>query len=885
MPDARAPWFLSIIARLLPSRYRAEILDDLIDEYAATLQTGRSRGAANIWLVAHVVRSAAASRRLNPGIGHGPLFRGGGQDLRYAWRRLRRTPGISLLAVLTLALGIGSSAAMFSLVNAALLKTAAVPDIDRVVALRYAEARDDGVPTLSYPDFHSVSSAGHPFSGVAAVLHHGSSVTANGGGQGEPVQVEMISSSYFDVLRQKPLLGSLSLPDDERRPTFSVILGERVWRRWFGGDRSVIGKTITVSRVPLTIVGVVPATFAGVRAPTIRRADLWLPLSLFGRLGTPTFDFPWDDPRRPMLTVFGRLRDDVSEHQARSAVGSIERRSPREASTPAFSFTPAREVLVFPGLKRALMPLGAGFTALAMLVLVIACSNLANLFLAQSLGRRHEFAVRRATGAGRWRLIRLVTIESLFLTFASLVIGLGLGSAVSHALAATALPPFDGNALQVDPTLDWRVVGFSTTLAILAALIVSVGPAWHAARSQPGILMSQAPPIGGGGRRLRAVLVSAQVAGSTVLLIVAGLYVRSAVSALRHDAGFDVAHAAMVRLDLGFGADLGRADRFLNRALAEAHQLAGVRHVALADVLPLGEVNDGVKLVGDTPSGENRPEMTGKFARVSPKYLDALHIPLKRGRPFADTDDAKAPPVAIVSEAVARMLWPGQDPLGKRIALGDANIWQEVVGVSGDTDVGMPGNRGGLLLLPISQRPVAKPMVIVQSPRAPDTLVEPLRQVIRSLDPDVAVVTAGTVAEDLAILTLPIRAVASIVTALGVIGLLLAMLGLYGTMTYTVKARTKEIGIRVALGARATEVRWLVLGQSLRILVAGVVPGVVLAYLGTGWVRHLLFGVEPHDLPTFLAIPFLLVLVGIVATYFPGRRATRIDPTVALREL
>jgi predicted permease len=869
---------------MVPLKYRAEIVQDLADDHAASIRQGRSRFAADVALMIGLIRSAADSRRLTPATVRPHPFRGVGRDVAYAWRRTKRSPGVSTVAVLTLALGIGSTAAIFGLVNAVLLKTAPIPDSDRVVAVRYADASDRR-PALSYVDYRALSTNTAVFSETAAVLNHGTAVTANGAGQGEPVQAEFVSPQYFRVLGQRPLAGALEFPVNELQPTLSVILSETVWRRWFNGDRAVIGRTVNVSRVPLTIVGVVPGAFKGVRLPTIRRTDLWLPLGMAGQLTKPPMRLPWENPAFPAVMVFARLRDGIDSMQARAVVGAVARQFPRENLTgPTFSLTSADEVLLPAAFRRTFGPISFGFIGLAALVLLIACGNLANLLLARSIGRRHEMAVRLATGATRWRLVRLSLTETGLTTAVALLLGLFAGSTVSWMLAAVALPPFDGQPVQVSPTLDWRVVGFSAGVAALAALLVGAGPAWRAAQNQAGVLNNHAPDAGAGGRRLRALLVSGQVAACTVLLIVAGLYVRSAVRALQHDPGFDLAHTAMARLDLGAsGSDQAFGEAFLARAITEAGRLPGVRHAAVADVFPLGDLNDGVALFAEPTAGDP-VRVTGKFARVSPALFDAMHISILRGRPFAATDVDGSPPVAIVSEYTAQRLWPGQDPIGKRIALGSPKAWQQVVGIARDTDVGLPGRQGAMLYLAFAQRYMAKPVLIVEGSGHPNALIAPLREALRRIDPDVAIASASTVAEDLSVITLPVRAVAGVSTVLGTIGLLLALLGLYGTVTYTVRARTREIGIRVALGASATDVRTMVLRQSLAMLVGGAVPGMILAAAGVGGLRHMFVGVETHDPLTFVAVPILLILIGVAAAYLPGRHAARIDPTVALRQ-
>ena len=887
MRDPRDVWWVRVAVRLVPFRYRSEVLDDLCDDHAGNLRAGRSRLSADLAFALDLIWSAVDCRRLTAVPVRFRPWRGTASDIVYAWRRVRRAPGVSAIAVATLALGIGSTAAIFGLVNAVLLKTAAIFDIDRVVAARYAESPSTRPGVLAYLDYQALStSAAHVFSGVAAVLNHPSSHSANGAGQSEPVQTEFVSSQYFQVLGQRPLVGTLEFPGNELEPGTSVILGEAAWRRWFNGDRAAIGRTISVSRVPLTIIGIVPEAFTGVRMPTIRRTDLWLPLGMAGSLTKPPMRLPWENPKAATVMVFGRLRDGIDQAQARRALATVERRFPKEnASGPPYSLTPASEVLVPAAFRRAFGAAGVGLTILAVLVLVIACANLANLLLAQSVGRRHEWAVRLATGASRWRLVRLALVEATLLAGVALVVGLAAGGAVSQLLSSIALPPFDGRSVYINASLDWRVVFFSAGLAALAALVVGAGPAWLAARSRAGVLTNHAVDVAVSGRRLRAFVVSGQVAACTVLLIVAGLYVRGAVAALSHDPGFDSTHVAMARLDLGAsGSDQTQGEAFLARAIAEVGRMPGVRHAAVADVFPLGAVNDGVAILAAVETGDS-VKLTGKFARVSPAFFDALRIPIMRGRSFTTTDAPGAPLVAIVSEYAARRLWPNEDPIGKRIAVGNAKQWQEVVGVARDTDVAEPGRQGAMVYVPFAQRDMPRPILLAAGPGRADALVTPLREVLRSIDPDIAVMAAGTVADDLSVITLPVRAVAAVVSVLGTIGLLLALVGLYGTVTFTVRARTREIGIRMALGARASEVRRLVLRQTMAILVGGVIPGLLLAAGGAAFVRRLFLGVETRDPITFIAIPVLLILVGVAATYLPGRRAARIDPTIALRDL
>jgi len=899
MSDAgRPPRWLRIAARLVAPRHRDDVVGDLMEERHALRRAGRSRPWTMAWALGHVLRSAIASRTIRSPLVPAPAAPGRhGRwrlDLGYATRRLLRRPAASLLAVATLTVGIGVSAGVFGIVNGLLFKTPPIPDMDRVVTIHPANRPADYFNDAEYTEFEQLRDAARGMLSVAAVGVWGGALS--GAGETRYLGGELVSADYFRTLALAPAAGTFRLFDERGAPLRAAVLSYALWQSSCQADPAIVGRTIKVSGEPLTVVGVAPPGFGGILMPTIRRADLWMPFDV-----SPKID-PWRHaPSAPRVRLVARLPAGASRDAVRADIAAAGGRIPvdplrraRAASTgesisdpftgaAILAISPLWASLIPPDLLDVGLTAGSAFTALSMLVLLIACSNLANVLLADAVGRDREFAIRLAAGATRGHLVRLILIETMCVSGVALAGGLALATVIARALAATALPV---TYQKLDPSPDWRVIGYGAIAAAIAAVAVAAGPAFRVTRRAPLSLLpsgpGDAPP-----RRLRSLLVAAQMAACTVLLVAAGLYARSAVESLRHSPGFDASHLAMARVDLGASGLDDRAGRdFLARAADAAARIPGVRRVVLADAFPLDSALQKASLVGDGGSRGHRPQISGQFARVSRGLLESLRIPLVAGRTFDGGDLDGAPRVAIVNEKTAAALWHGDEAVGHHLALlGEATGWREVVGVVRDTDVGVAGQSAPMAFVPIDQEPATRVSLAVETDRRPDDLVAPLRRTLRDVNPDVVITASETVTAGQGAATLPIRLAAKVLVALGALALAIAALGLYGVLAYTVRQRTREIGIRMALGASSRSVQHLVLRQSAAMLLGGVLPGLAFSFIGVGWLRAWLFGIGPYDPVAFITVPGLLAGVGVLAALRPARRAARVDPSIALRDL
>jgi predicted permease len=640
---------------------------------------------------------------------------------------------------------------------------------------------------------------------------------------------------------------------------------------------------------PLTIVGVAPAGFGGIFEPALLHKDFWLPFDV-----TPAIDHRSHQlagVRQLGLSsnrvrVLGRLRGDQTPAAAAAAFGAVGARLATEtfSGPSALTVSPLRDSFTPYDLQRLAARLGGMFSVLALLVLLIACSNLANLLLADVLGRTTEFAVRLTAGATRSHLVRSVLAETLCLTALGWAGGLALAAELGRAVAALAFGLTLGGSVTLDASPDWRVVGFSGIFALVAAAGIGAGPAWHAARTTPAALISRG--LGGAeSRRRRAVFVAAQVCACTVLLVVASLYVRSALAVYAHDPGFDGSHIARVRIDLQpSGLDQAHGRAFLDDALDQMRALPEVRRAFLTMNYPQRLTGQPTSLIADVGAADHQPQTPGRFARVSVGFFEALHLPIVAGRSFRLSDAPGAPRVAIVNESAAA-LWPNGRALGGRVALSNSDgAWLDVVGIAKDSDVETPGHHGPMAFVPLEQAYYASVSVMVETDARPDLLPSAMRDVITRINPDVVVVELSTVAADQAQLTLPIRLAAAGLTGVGGAGLAIALLGLYAVSARAVKARTRQIGVRMALGANAGAVQAMVLRQSLTMVASGLVPGLLLAFIANGVLRSTLYGIATVDLVSFVGVPACMIAAGWLATLRPARRASRVDPAVVLRE-
>ncbi len=808
------------------------------------------------------------------------------QDLRYAFRTLVARPGFTAVVVVTLGLGIGINSAIFTLVNAVMLKPLPVHAPEEIVNVYLTGPNGVNFSSLSYLDYRDVEQRTDLFQDV--VGYSGLMGTLTGTGAGEMVFGEFVSANYFSALGVAPQLGRGFL--EEEGSTFGThpvaVISSRLWHRWFNTSPDVIGRDVTLNGVKLTVVGVAPDDFHGVLVRGFS-LDVWVPVAMRPVL-QPGYS-NMDSRGSRWVTVKGRLQPDVTPERVRSALATLmeglQETYPDTHEGRQFRVIPMNDVYLHPEGDSGVVAVAAMMMGAVGLVLLIACANVANLLLARALGRRREIAVRLALGAGRRRLVQQLLVESVVLAGGGGILGFTL----AYWLAALLLafnPPFPV-AISLDLGLDWRVVSFTGGAALLTGLVFGLIPALQATR--PALvpaLKDQESTARVGKMRLRNALLLPQVSLSLILLIVAGLFARSVQNASSVDLGFDAERSGIVTVDLGQqqGYDAERAELFWADLLDRAKAMPGVQAATVSNWIPLGTLysEQNLSVLTSDAAGTRTVERMA-VARVDEGYFGTLGIGV-RGRAFDEGDVQRSASVAIVSEAAARRLWPDESPLGKRLRTrGEDGPEYEVVGVAADAKVRSLGedpqpflyvpirNYGGMLHL------------IARAPSDPAAVVAALRRQITEIDDDMAVFQAATMEEHLSLMLFPFRMAAAVSAALGLLGLTLAGVGLYGVVSYGVAQRTREMGLRMALGATARDVVRLVVGEGTRVVVMGVVVGLALAFLMTRVLSSALFGINPSDPITFVVTPAVLAVVATAASFLPAYRATKVDPVKALR--
>jgi predicted permease len=803
------------------------------------------------------------------------------EEMRQTLRRLWKAPGVVLAVIVSVGLGIAANATIFSMVSRFVLSPAPVGDPDTLVAL-HTTTRGECCNHFSWPLFSDLREQVKSFSGVSA--YH-DLLPASIGGHGEPERVwgQAATANYFDVAQLGMTLGRGFTREEERVPV--VVLGHRLWQRRFGGDPSIVNKTILLSGNQFTVVGVAPPAFRGIDLPL--DPEFWVPLGNLDQLLPKTSNYESRDYH--WLAVAGRLRPGVTRAQAAAELGVLAQRFAQAHAESekdgGFRFETAGTLS--PRDKAAVMIFLGALTVVVLLVLCIACANVANLLLAQASGRQREMAVRLAVGATRGQLMRQMLTESVMLS-----IGGGLLGVVLSLWATRALSTFQTPApvpLDLSLHVDWRVLLYTFAVSVGSGLLFGLAPAWAASRTILSSALKGEDMLRRPGRRwtLRNVLVVAQIAMSLVLLCATGLFLRSFESAAGIDIGFRSQGLLIMSVDPrehGYTAE--RTVQLLGQLRERVAALPGVRSAACTDVAPLsmGNRSDGFSV-------EGRPETLDANSTVdlymaTAGYFDTMGIPRITGRDFAN-EGAAAPRVAVVNETFVRQLFKNENPIGRRVSGGGVSY--QIIGVVKNAKSRTLGEQQRpLLYRSLAQSVGSDPSflgytVVVQSAGDTAGLASAVRGEIRALDPTLAVFNIETMEEHLrGALFLP-RLAGTLFGVFGVVGLLLAAVGLYGVMSYSVSRRTREIGIRMALGAQPARVRWLIVRQGMVLTLIAVVLGLGAAFAMTKLFTSILYGVRPHDLLTFTVVPVFLAGVAVLACWIPSRRAARVDPLVALR--
>ena len=893
LPDALASHVADIITSTgLREDRRSEVFRELVSHFLDGLEAGRSAD--------ELLEAAGEPRRAGRLIQDHkrlvtPESQGGSgvrdniitrvwRDTRYAARRLLVRPGFTVTAILSLALGIGANAAMFTLVNDLILRKPSLEAPEQLVDVYMNQGGSTPYSTLSYPDLRDVELGTQDvFSGVAGMRLF--MVPRSDGGRLEQATLEMVTSNYFEVLGLRAGLGRLIEPQDAPAPGTGavVVLTNNYWRRAFASDPGIIGKTIHLSGAAYTIIGVAPADYQGsIRGISI---DLFAPITMSRQLapteGDPTVD-------RDNYYMFGkaRLKPGVTQEHARVALNRIAtdmitRKTGAWTASSSFNIVPFTDVIIYPPIDRVLVPIAWMLMVVVGLVLVIACANLAAFLLARAVDRRKEIAVRLALGAGKGQLVTQFMVETVLLAVLGGAMGVMLARVVLRAILAADLPlPVP---LTVDLGLDWRVLGFAALVSVVAGMLFGLVPAMQATRFELASVIRD--ESGGGGRtrgQLRQALVAGQVAVSVVLLVAAGLFVRSLDAARSTDPGFGAGNIGLAWVATTTPVDSSTPIRLLHDQIAA---LPGVEAIGIGDNIPMNLLStssvtlriDGV----EPPPGQEGFDIDK--TSVDTGFFNAAGYRLLRGRNFTLTDADSAPMVAVVNQAFIDKFYPGRDGLGQRARLRDGRSI-EIVGVVNTAKVRSLGEdpRPAMFLSYLQWHP-SNAWIIAKTRGDPDRLVADMNRAIQDLEPDIFYFQSRTMKRHFEIMSLPIKLGALALAGFALLALIMASTGLYGTVSYAVSQRTREVGIRLSLGASRSEVVRLLLGSGLRLVAIGAASGLVLALLLARLLQSLLFGIKALDPLTFVAVPAVLLSVAFLAAWLPARRAGRVDPQVALR--
>ncbi|HEX6717949.1 MAG TPA: ABC transporter permease [Pyrinomonadaceae bacterium] len=804
------------------------------------------------------------------------------KDIRYGIRSLLRQPGFTAVVVLTLALGIGANTAIFSVVYSVLLKPMPFTRPDRMVLI-WGENRAEGNSRnqVSHTDIVDYRAQRTAFESITTF----NSWTPLLSGTGEPARVNaaLVGDDFFSVMGTQPFMGRAFLPEEQQDGKDQVVvLSYELWQRQLNSDPNAVGKTILLNLRPHTIVGVMPANFHSLPATLLDKQAL---------LYRPVAEQVNEKERSARhLRAIGRLKEGVTIAQAQSEMNVIaerlEKQHPESNTNQGVHLVSLQQDTVRDLQKTLWVLLGA-----VAFVLLIACANVANLLLARATLRTSEMSIRTALGASRWRLLRQVMTESALLAFTGSMAGLLLaiwGIDFIKAFGSETIPQLQSVELSL-PAL-----GFTLGLSLLTALLFGLAPAWHS--SQPDLNEAlkadgRTSTAGMHRTRLRNFLVVSEIAFALVLLMCAGLLIRTVRQLQKVDPGFDYSHA--LKMDLGLPSlrysTAQKRLEFYRELTKRVQSLPGVVNAGIVTPLPItsGFDNTGVEIEYQ-PTQPGQGPMVDRYI-MTPGYLQALDIPLERGRQLTDQDDEKAALVLLVSEGFAARFWPNQDPIGKRIKLPwnpgrQDEPWRTVVGVVGDVkQYGLDKPSAAALYLPHAQYPVTFMTLVARTSGDPAEMIGTVRQTLRSLDPDQVPTEVATMQEVMVNSIQTQRFSMFVLGAFAALALALAAVGIYGVMSYVVAQRTHEIGIRMALGARIGNILGLILRNAFWLAFIGILLGGAAAFGLTRLMKSLLFGVIPTDVPTFVVVCLSLMVVALVASYLPARRATKVDPLEALR--
>ena len=811
------------------------------------------------------------------------------QDLKYGLRMLLKHPLVTAIAVITLAFGIGANTAIFSVVNAVLLNPLPFREPDRVVAL-WESVPNQGRSRVTPANFHDWKKQNTVFEDVASFGRN--SLTLTGDGEPEQLVGARVSSGYFAVIGVEPIIGRSFTPEEyELGKGRVVILGHALWQRRYGGDRNIINRNITLDDTPYTVVGVMPRGLYPVSPLNPGRItfdeqeqNFWLPMS---------FTAEWAAARSAhVLGVVARLKQGVSKEQATAEMNAIGRRLEKE-----YVANRGEGILVSPFMDEVVGNVRPALLTLlgaVGVVLLIACANVAGLLLAQHAGRSKEIAIRAALGAGRRRLARQFFIEGLLLSLLGTAAGLALAS-LGLKVLLQFVPAGVPRLAQV--SLNWRVLGFTILIALGTCLIFGLIPALETSKLDLNSALEQSGRTSGPGAsklRFRQLLVVFQISMAVMLVIGAGLLVKSFWLLQRVDPGFESEHvlSAGLTLTLSKYSEPEQINNFHKQLLERVSAIPGVKHATVAYDHPLvSNWTDSFQIEGRVLPVDSRSQ-SANFVPIGPEYFDTVGLKLAGGRRFTPQDDADHPGVVLVNESFVKQYFPNENALGQKMRLGPpGRIWKnkkltsfEIVGVVRDVKLaGLEAPSEPAYYIPASQAPLEDMTILVRTTTDPLSIVGALRQAVWSIDPNQPISSVSTLEQVVDDSVAPRRLNMLLMGLFGALAMLLSAVGIYGLLSHAVTQRTQEMGIRMALGAQVNDVLKLVLKQGMMLVAIGEIIGLLGAFALTRLIRGLLFGVTPNDVTTFVVVAAVLGIVALLACYFPARRATKVDPLIALR--
>ena len=806
------------------------------------------------------------------------------QDVRYAARMFRKTPGFTVVALLTLALGIGANTAIFTVFNAVLLRPLALRQPERLVSIYPDYSRMNMRGAVSPITWHDYQQQTRSFENIAAAFPR--SANLNFSDSSVRVPALRVSANFFRTLGIDAARGRTFADGEDEKGSKLVVLSDSVWRSHYGSDSNLVGGTIRINGETYQVIGIMPPGFQwGTAYGTDATADLWLPAAL------GPDQFTNDRRGSQFLEIVARMKPGVTLEQAKADIDSVDRNLARQF--PLYYPAEFNDGSIVRGLQTDLVasvrPALLTLLAAAGLVLLIACSNVANLLMSRATVRQREIAIRTALGAPRSRIIRQLLTESLLLGCIAGVAGMVLGLWIVKFLIASS-------AVEIprlrEATLDTRVLAFSLLVSFLTSVVFGLAPAFQTAKIdlQESLKDGSHSVVSVGRRWMRNALVVAQISLALILLTGAGLLIGSFVRLQNVDRGFKPDNLLTMQVSLSpsrYGDD-AKIDAFYRQAEERLRALPGVKGVGVISSLPLGkDMNSSSFVIEGRPVPEGTRYPQGDNWVASTGYFETMNIPLVAGRLFTEADTKEAAQVVIISADLAKQYFRGEDPIGKRIDFeGDPGKpkWRTIVGIVGNVKQrGLDEGARSQYYVPLHQLPFASESLVLRTAGDPTASMNAARNVLRELDPLEPVYDVRTMEEVTNTSLAPRRFSTLLLGSFSSLALLLACIGLYGVLAYSVAQRTREIGIRMALGAQTRDVLGMVLGDSMRLTIIGLVTGLVASFALSRFLASMLFNIKPTDPPTYLSVSTLLVIVALLASYIPARRAARVNPTVALR--